>query len=413
VKKLAGIIAILLIAAGSFFYLKKSKTKELIPVKTVKVEKGEVRNIVEASGMMKPQVGAKVKVGARISGTVEKENVKVGDEIKKGDLIAIIDNRELKENLKIAKANLKETKELYPKKISNQKLAIKTAEASLNTAIAKLEAERHNMNLKKWEFEKQQSLLKDKFTTEANFKQAKTAFENTKMTFKAAEESVKQAKLNLQKEKKVLEQLISEYQSKLSQAEAQYKQAKIRFSYSYIYAPKSGIISYVSTQEGETVVAGMNAPEFVTILDPEKLENWIYVDETEIGKIKKGQNVIFTVDTYRNKKFTGKVVETYPEPTVLNNVVYYIVVVRGFKNASLLKLNMTTHNEIVIGTKNDVLIVPNEAVKWKKGKYVVYKVLNGKVKEVSVKVGWSDDKYMEIISGLKQGDKVALQVKVK
>ncbi|SNR70746.1 efflux RND transporter periplasmic adaptor subunit [Desulfurobacterium atlanticum] len=412
-KKLGVIFLILALIGGGFFYMKKKKTKELIPVKTVKVKRGEVKNIVEASGMMKPQVGAKVKVGARISGTVIKENVKVGDYVKKGDLIAVIDNRELGENLKVARANLEEIKKIYPKKIETQKLAIETAEASLKTAQAKLETEKHNFELKKWEFERQQKLLKEGFTTEADFKKAKTALETAKNNLKVAEEAVKQAKLAVEKEKKALKQLETEYKAKLTQAEAQYKQAKIRFSYSYIYAPKSGIISYVSTQEGETVVAGMNAPEFVTILDPEKLENWIYVDETEIGKIKKGQKVVFTVDTYRDKKFKGSVVEIYPEPTVLNNVVYYIVVARGFNDVSKLKLNMTTHNKIIIGIKKNVLVVPNEAVKWKKGKYVVYKVVGGKVKEVPVKVGWSDDKYMEILSGLKEGDKIAIKVKVK
>ncbi|WP_022847042.1 MULTISPECIES: efflux RND transporter periplasmic adaptor subunit [unclassified Desulfurobacterium] len=412
-KKIIALIGIIILIAGGVFIAKRGKSKELIPVKTAKVKRGMVKNVVEASGMMKPQVGAKVKVGARISGTVLKENVKVGDFVKKGDLIAVIDNRELRENLKIAEANLKEIEKNYPKRIKTQELAVKSAEANLKSAELKLKTERANYNLKKWEFERQENLYKTGYTTENAYRQAKAAYENAKNSLKAAEEAVKQAKLALEKEKEALSQLKTEFKEKLKQAKAQYEQAKIRFSYSYIYAPKSGVISYVSTQEGETVVAGLNAPEFVTILVPDKLENWIYVDETEIGKIKKGQKVQFTVDTYRNKTFEGKVVEIYPEPKVLNNVVYYIVVARGFKKAALLKPDMTTHNEIIIGIKKNVLVVPNSAVKWKKGKYVVYKVVNGKVKEVPVEVGWSDDKYMEIVKGLKEGDTIALKVKVK
>jgi HlyD family secretion protein/macrolide-specific efflux system membrane fusion protein len=72
---------------------------------------------------------------------------------------------------------------------------------------------------------------------------------------------------------------------------------------------------------------------------------------------------------------------------------------------------MTTHNQIIAGVKRGVLVVPNEAVKWKNGRFVVYKVVDGKVVEVPVQVGWSDDSYTEIVSGLKEGDEVALSVK--
>jgi len=72
---------------------------------------------------------------------------------------------------------------------------------------------------------------------------------------------------------------------------------------------------------------------------------------------------------------------------------------------------MTTHNSIIAGVKKNVLVVPNAAVKWKDGRYVVYKVEGGKVKEVPVKVGWSDDEFTEIVSGLKEGDKVAIRLK--
>jgi HlyD family secretion protein/macrolide-specific efflux system membrane fusion protein len=71
---------------------------------------------------------------------------------------------------------------------------------------------------------------------------------------------------------------------------------------------------------------------------------------------------------------------------------------------------MTTHNSIIAGIKKDVLVVPNAAVKWKNGKYIVYKVVGKKVVETPVKVGWSDDRFTEIVDGLKEGDVVALKV---
>lgn len=411
-KKIALLLAIVLLIGGALF-IKSRKKVELVPVQTVKVKRGEVKNLIDATGIIEPQVGAEVKVGARISGTVVKENVKVGDKIKKGDLIAVIDNRDLKEELRKVKAHLEEVKETYPEKIKAQRTKLESALASLRAAKANLKAEEENFSLKRWQYDRQRSLFKIGYTTEQKLRQAKSEFERARSSLKSAEENYEKAMLDVKIEKSNLNELIASYKSELETAKAALKQAEVKYSYSYIYAPKSGIISYVSTQEGETVVAGLNAPQFVTILDPKKLENWIYVDETEIGKIKKGMKVEFTVDTYRNRVFNGTVEEIYPEPKILNNVVYYIVVARGFKDVNLLRPEMTTHNSIIADVKQNVLIIPNSAVKWKNGKYIVYKVEGKKIVETPVKVGWSDDNFTEIKAGLKEGDVVALKVSRK
>jgi len=405
-------LAFLLIVSASlgFIYFKSKKKEKIVPVKTATVKRGKIKKVIDATGVIKPQVGAEIKVGARISGTVIKENVKVGDYVKKGDLIAIIDNRELREELKKAKAKLKEVKETYPKQIEAKKLKLQSALAELKSAKAKLKAKEENYRLKKWELERQEELFKKGYTTEQKLKRAKFEFKQAESDLKSAQEALRKAELQVEVAKRELAELKEKFKAELAVAEANLKQAEIRYSYSFIYAPKSGIISFVSTQEGETVVAGLNAPQFVTILDPEKLENWIYVDETEIGKIKEGMDVIFTVDTYRNKVFHAKVEKIYPQPEPKNNVVYYIVVARGFKDVKLLRPGMTTHNSIIAGVKKNVLVVPNAAVKWKNGKYVVYKVEEGKVKEIPVKVGWSDEQFTEIVSGLKEGDTVAIRL---
>ncbi len=411
-KPLLILVSLGLVISG-ILILKQKSDRELVPVEVATVKRGEVKKTIEATGIVKPQVGAEIKVGARISGTVLKENVKVGDYVEKGDLIAVIDNRELKEELEKAKAKLEEVKKTYREKIASQELKVKASEAAVRSAEAKLKAERENFKLKKWELDRQENLFKLGYTTEQKLKRARTEFERARSSLKSAKEELVKAKLDLDVAKRTLRELKARYASDLKTAKANLEKAKVRYSYSFIYAPKSGIISFVSTQEGETVVAGLNAPQFVTILDPARLENWIYVDETEIGKVKKGMKVLFTVDAYRNRVFHAKVEEIYPKPKVLNNVVYYIVVARGFENPELLKPEMTTHNSIIAGVKKGVLVVPNGAVKWKNGKYIVYKVKNGKVVETYVKVGWSDDKFTEIVSGLKEGDKVALKVRVK
>lgn len=412
-KRNVGIFLLIFVLLGAFFLFKVKHKRTIVPVNIVEVKRGTVKKVIDATGIIKPQVGAKIKVGSRISGTVVKENVKVGDFVKKGELIAVIDNRELKEELKKAKTRLRELKETYPKRIKIQETTVESNEALLKGALADLKAKEERYNFLLWKFKREKELLREGFSTKEKVKELRTQLEEAESALISAKENVRKAKLSLKASLEELKRLKEEYASNLKTAEANLKEAEVRYSYSYIYAPKSGIISFVSTQEGETVVAGLNAPQFVTILDPNKLENWIYVDETEIGKIKRGMPVEFTVDTYRNKVFKAKVEEIYPEPKILNNVVYYIVVARGFKNVNILRPEMTTHNRIIAGVKKGVLVVPNAAVKWKNGKYIVYKVVGKKVKEVPVKVGWSDDKFTEIVSGLKAGDKVALSITVK
>ncbi len=411
-KVIIGVLIALAVLSGVLIAKKKLSKKRYIPLKTFTVKRGEVKNLVEATGIMEPQVGAKVKVGARISGTVIEEKVKVGDRVKKGQLIAVIDNRELRQELKIAQANLHEIQTVYPQRIKAKELSVEEAKADVKTQEAQLKSAEENLKLKLWLLKRKEALYKQGFAKQEEVKQLKAEVASARASLRATEEALKKAKETLKTRQADLKALKAEYASKLSSAQARLKQAKIRYSYAFIYAPISGVVSYVSTQKGETVVAGMNAPEFVTILDPKRLENWIYVDETEIGKIKKGQKVIFKVDTYPNETFHAKVMEIYPDAKVQNNVVYYIVVARQINDIEKLRPQMTTHNKIIIGVRKNVLIVPNEAVKWEDNHYIVYKIVGKKVVKVPVKVGWSDDNYTQILSGLKEGDKVAVRLKV-
>jgi len=410
-KRLAFFLLAVVLVGSFFFIFGKKKERKIVPVETWTVRKDTVRQIVKATGTIKPQVGAEVKVGARISGTVIKEFVKVGDWVKKGQLIAIIDNRELKEELKKARANLKAVKEKYKRLIKEKELKVKEKELELRSCKQELEAKKTNYEVKKWEYEREKRLFEKGYSTKKKLKRAKNELERAKSELVSAKEKLKKAKLEKEIAEKELERVKIEYEKELKIAKAQLEQAKVRYSYSFIYAPMSGVISFVSTQEGETVVAGLNAPQFVSILDPSKLENWIYVDETEIGKIKKGMEVEFTVDTYPNRVFKAKIEEIYPKAKIWNNVVYYIAVARGFP-PNVLRPEMTTHNKIIAG-KREGLVVPKEAVKWKNGRFVVYKVEGKKVVEVPVSVGWTDERYTEILEGLKEGDVVATKVEVK
>jgi RND family efflux transporter MFP subunit len=198
--------------------------------------------------------------------------------------------------------------------------------------------------------------------------------------------------------------------AKVKEAVEKLKALEVSLSYTKIYAPISGYVSTVSTQEGETVVSGLSAAILITIIDPSKLEMWIYVDETDIGRTKTGVRVEYWVDTYRDKRFPGKISMIYPQPEIKDNIVYYLAIVKiDPKDTALLRPEMTAHVRIIVEEKVNVLVVPNNAVRFEEGKNVVY-VGKGKEKPErrTVTPGIRDDNFTEILSGIAEGEHIIM-----
>ncbi len=374
----------------------KTKKNNPYPSKTTKVERSDVFLEVSATGAVKPQVGAQVKVGARISGKVERLFVTQGDKVIPGQLIAIIEHQDLQKevdkayaNYKDALANLENIKKVYPAKISAQRKKIEAI---------KIELEQIERELKRYE-----SLYKDGLIS-------LTDLERIERDYK-----VKRAEL--ESETSTLLALESEYKKELERAEAQvlanknaWEEAKVKLSYAFVYAPIYGVVSEVTTQQGETVVAGLSAPTFITIIDLSKLQIECYVDETDIGKIAIGQQAFFTVDSYPNKIFRAKVKTIYPGAIIKNNVVFYDVVLEILDPyEGVLRPEMTAQVTIIAGKKENVLTVPSSAVKIdSQGNYYVMVKKEKEWEKRIVKVGWESRGKTEIISGLKEGEEVGL-----
>ena len=375
---------------------KSKKNQKFYPKESTKVKRDTIYLEVTATGAVKPQVGAEVKVGARISGKVEKLFVTQGDKVKAGQLIAIIEHKDLQDevdrtyaNYKDALANLEKIKKVYPLKIKAQKKKIEAVKAEL---------EQIKRELKRYE-----ALYKDGLIS-------LTELERMQRDYK-----VKEAEL--ESENSILSALTSEYKKELQRAKAQvlatknaWEEAKVKLSYAFIYAPISGVVSKVTTQQGETVVAGLNAPTFITVIDLSKLQVECYVDETDIGKIKKGQPATFTVDAYPDKVFKAKVRTIYPGAIIKNNVVFYDVVLDildPYEN--ILRPEMTAQVTIIAGKKENVLVVPSRAVKIDTyGNYYVMVKKKNKWEKRIIKVGWESEGKTEVISGLKEGEEVGL-----
>jgi RND family efflux transporter MFP subunit len=193
-----------------------------------------------------------------------------------------------------------------------------------------------------------------------------------------------------------------------ARAAASLQSALVDRSFTVIASPIAGIVASVSTQEGETVAAGLSAPTFVTIVDLERLQVNAYVDEVDIGKVAVGQAALFTVDAFPQRDFEGHVAAIYPSATIQDNVVKYIVAVTiqgGY--GGLLRPEMTASVHIQLEERM-VLAIPARAVSRQGGESVVYLWRDGRPERRDVRLGWRDGPWVEVLEGLQEGDRILL-----
>ncbi len=378
------VIAVVLAGGGVFVYRTYLKKPETKVIESATAERGDIRGVLVATGIIKPQVGAVVKIGARATGTIVSMKVKIGDKVRAGQLIALIDDREVLKAIDQQKAaiaasqnTLRQIELTYPQRIREAKATYEYAKVT---------------------HEREQELLKREYTT-------KDAVDRSRSQFEATEAALKRAEDEYETQPKIIGANIDE-------ATAQLRQQETRLSYTKIYAPIDGIVSDVTAQEGETIVAGLQVANLVTVLDPKSLEMWIYVDETDVGKVKLGHHVEYYVDTYPSRLFQGKIEKIYPQPVVKDNIVYYLTIVKvTAEDAQFLRPEMTTHVKVVFDEKKGILTVPNSAIKFERGKQVVFKVTGpNKVEKKDVKIGIRGEERTEVLSGIAEGDQVATKL---
>ena len=398
-RKPKTILVLLLVAAGAvlslLWFARGRRSGEQGPA-THRVARRTFTSTVLATGAVKPQVGAEVRVGARVSGKVEVLHTNVGAVVEKGDAIADLEKADLKAMVAQRQAELD---------IAEGKLS--AAQALLPVEIEKAEAD-----VTKWdatvalaqkELVRQDDLLKQNFTSLQAGDQA--------------QEQLLVAEAQLSSTRKALELTQIRYAEELKQGRAEVQRAKaalanskVQLSYATITAPILGVIGSVSTQEGETVAAGLNAPTFVTIIDLKRLQVDAFVDEVDIGKVKEGQHAVFTVDAFPAREFEGKVEAIYPKAVVLENVVNYDVVIEittayhGF-----LRPEMTASVTIFLEARENLLAVPVKALRRERGKSIVYVLVNGEPHQREIAVGWRDGQWVEVVAGLEEGELVLLE----
>lgn len=350
-KAISYALVLLLAAGAGYYFVQKSRAaKQTKVLATARVERGSVRRVLEATGIIKAQVGASVKIGAQATGAISRVFVRVGDPVKKGQVVAEIDDRELR---------------------------AQRAEAAAKLKLAEAKAGYQAINLPRHEFLVKQGL------------EAQSTLDEMRQNHRVA-------------------------QADAAAARAALGTLDVRISYTKIVSPIDGVVSQVTAQTGETVVAGLQVANLVTVLDPSRLEMWIYVDETDVGRVKPGLPVEFRVDSQPGRTFNGHVDRVYPDPEIRDNIVYYKALVTVDRDeAQYLRPEMTTQCGIVVDTRENVLTVPNQALKWVAGRQTVFVLDKGQpdgVRRVEPKLGLPGLERSEVTEGLAEGEEVATQI---
>ncbi len=389
------VAGIVLLAAGGWWGLglRSSAPPATAESRIVPAKRRTLRQTVLATGTVKPMVGAEVKVGARLSGKVERLNVQVGDRVRRGQVIALIENEDLKAkvaqsraNLAAERARLAALKAKAPKEIARDKAELVEAEARREHALLDLE--------------RQRTLFKRGVISAETLDAKEKEFKVLEAQVSFMQESLRLTRTRYVEDLKLAAALVDQSAASLAERET-------NLSYATVTTPIDGVVATISTQEGETVAAGLNAPTFVNIIDLKRLEVHAFVDETDIGRIRVDQKATFTVDTFPDKPFQGRATAIYPKALIVDNVVTYeviLTIIDPFEN--LLRPEMTTNVTIITKTLPGVLAIPRRGVKTSKGQHFVTVVTDGRRTSRTVTLGLQDGAFVEVVSGLSEGEQV-------
>ena len=245
-------------------------------------------------------------------------------------------------------------------------------------------------------------------------------------------------------EVKVKQAVIAGIRADIQQAEAELEMARVRLNRSVVVAPISGVVIQKTVEAGQTVAASLSSPPLVKIAELEEMKVSAFVDEADIGKVKVGQEVEFSVDSYPGRTFEGKVVRIFPSPLIKDNVVTYDTEIRVPNKDLALKPGMTANVTIILARRQDVLIAPGAALRisgrdirqlypdlprrgggrrrgrpsaeqrrrWMlEGRGGVWVYRDDKPARARIRFGATDARNMEIVSGLEAGDQVIVGIR--
>ncbi|MFT6896845.1 MAG: macrolide-specific efflux system membrane fusion protein [Paraglaciecola sp.] len=334
------------------------------------VKRGNIENVVLTNGVLYPS--KLVSVGAQVSGLIEKMDVQVGEALKKGDLIAQIDNL-------------------------TQQNALKEAQASLKSINAQYRAKRAQIKVAMSEFSRIKTMLVDGATSQTEYDTA--------------------------------ESILAVYEAELDQLSAEKEKsiisvdnAKLNIGYTTIKSPIDGTVIYVSVEEGQTVNNNQGTPSIIELAQLDVMTIKAQVSEADIINVSAGQEAYFTILGATDTKYHGVLRAIEPGPTLLDGndsalmigdseAIYYNALFDVENPNNLLRFGMTAQVSIILQSAQDALLVPSQVLVATPGSSGSYQVLvknNEQVAYRDVEVGINSKVYAQILSGLSEGDEIVI-----
>jgi HlyD family secretion protein len=317
------LVLLLVVAGGAGFWYTNSSNGNGVTFRTAPAKRGDLAATISATGTLEPE--EVVDVGAQVAGMIKKfgkdprdpkKDIDYGTPVQPDTVLAEIDAS------------------LYQSQVDQAKASLDRAEADLQQMQAKLTQCEND-------WQRAQNLGKGKGTI-------------SDLDYDTAQANYLTAKANVEVDK-----------AAIGQAKATLKQAEINLGYCTIQSPVKGVIVDRRVNVGQTVVSSLNAPSlFLIAKDLTRMQIWTSVNEADIGQIRVGQPVRFTVDAYPNEKFQGQVYQIRYNATMTQNVVTYTVVVSAENKSLKLLPYLTANVEFEVSRRNNVLQVPNGALRW-------------------------------------------------
>ena len=370
-KKLVKLLMVLIVI-GTFGWWLKPSPKEAEYI-TNKLTKGEITQKITASGIINPI--STVNIGTQVSGTIAEIFVDYNSPVKEGQLLAQIDPA------------------LFEATVAQRK-------ASLDIAKAEVAVVENDIVYYKKHLDRIKKLNISKYSTDKELETAQRDYDNA-----VVQKGLKQAQV--------------------LQAEAALSQAEIDLRYTKIISPVQGIVVSKEVEVGQTVAASFQTPTLFNVAeDLTKMQIEASVVEADIAKVKEGQTVEFSVDSFPDEVFYGIVTQVRNNPITTSNVVTYEVIIEIDNRDLKIKPGMTANVEIITAQKDDVLLVPNKALRFfvtdENGENKRYKdkglwtLQNGKPERLVIATGVSDDDFTEVSGkNLKEGMEVIVEQKAE
>ncbi len=369
-KKLIVIAVLIAVAASAYFYLGRSRGPDNLRFMTVDVRKGDISSSVIATGTLEGK--KQVSVGAQVSGQLQKLFVDTGDEVKEGDMLAQIDSR-------------------------TQTNDLKDAEALLNTYKAQLKSSQASLKKAQLAYDRKKKLVTGDAGSKADFEAAEADLETAKAQVKVVEQQIKQAEIKVDT-------------------------AKINVGYTQITAPFDGVVIAIVTDEGQTVVSNQTASTILKLATMDTMTVQAEISEADVVKVNPGMKVNFTILGQPYRTFTSVLKKIDPAPsseassttstssTSSSSAIYYNAEFDIPNEDRTLRVSMTAECNIILDEKKDALLIPISSLRGATGdnRYKVTVLRKGHPETIEIQTGLRNQSDIEVVSGLKEGDKVVL-----